>query len=205
MSDFVFLADEISLLSTILSTHGSNIDKYWSDDLTKPLRDRLKKFLMLQANNSCAYCRSDLSAAHKMTIDIEHIMPKDIYKYYTFSLTNLSISCRRCNFPPFKHNKVDFIVNYTNPINYQINDFESNNYLFIHPNLDNYYDHILFELRIVNGDKYRRYSVQNNSAKGLYTMNYFKLKDLEILSYDEKQNIPTNSNSIYAPLIPQNI
>lgn len=66
---------------------------------------------------------------------------------------------------------------------------DSVNYKFIHPNLDEYFDHLGYDSIIKNNKKLIKYTVVNSSPKGKYTYDYFKLRELEIDTLNAAQGI----------------
>ncbi|WP_416340201.1 HNH endonuclease [Pseudomonas sp. C11] len=63
----------------------------------KNLRDRIKEYHLQRQSNLCCYCRSNLHGGGLFTIDREHIVPKSYCKELTYTMTNLSVACKRCN------------------------------------------------------------------------------------------------------------
>ena len=56
-------------------------------------------------------------------------------------------------------------------------------------NFDNYFDHLSYESTIKNEKKMIKYVVLNSSAKGQYTYEYFRLKELEVDTINNAQGI----------------
>lgn len=117
-------------------------------------------------------------------IDREHILPKSKpeYKDYTFALWNLAVACKRCNMQ-FKGRKTVFIRDPVGP------SFpsEAADYLFIHPNFDEWEHHL--SRVVIQQDRavLVHYTVRQGSVKGEYTLGFFALRDLETNSYDQGQ------------------
>lgn len=124
-------------------------------------------------------------------IDREHVLPKGkaAYKPFCYEAWNLSISCKRCNMQ-FKGEDDDFVVDKLNSANYQKRD----NYLFVHPNFDEWELHLSRESQQVNRSILVKYTIIGNSPKGQYTYDYFDLKDLEVNSFDAAQGIERPAN-----------
>lgn len=162
--------------------------KSWSDKDFKELKtlkvvkDKIKDFHIQATDERCCYCGGNIHNVHRVTLDIEHILPKSIFPQYMFTTKNLSISCKRCNLT-MKGTKVNFLTS-------DFNDkhiFRSKYYKFIHPNLDNYDAHLLLDV-LQRGSKIMiKYRVQGSSTKGSYTYSYFKLNALEKNSFDQAQ------------------
>ncbi len=65
--------------------------------------------------------------------------------------------------------------------------FNANNYLFIHPNLDVYYQNMEYMVEFVNARRLIKYI--SLTDKGAFTYSYFKLQELEIASVDIAQGV----------------
>lgn len=164
-------------------------NKIWKCDRFKKIKSQYKTLLKLRFENSCAYCQRALAHDENIVIDLEHVLPKKEYKKYTFTLSNLVISCRRCNTPPRKGTRKDFIVNNHLGTRYDISDFYPENYKFIHPNLEDvtqYYELILLQK---GRKKFLRYDLKKWHPKRAYTLDFFMLKEIEIGSLDSYAGI----------------
>jgi uncharacterized protein (TIGR02646 family) len=67
--------------------------------IIKPLR----KHLVALQGERCCYCRRRLDGI-AYARQIEHILPKSVYKQYTFSYRNLAVACFNCNHIKSKDN-----------------------------------------------------------------------------------------------------
>lgn len=157
----------------------------WNNVRVEQIKARIKEFYRLSSDEQCCYCKKDFGDEFNMVIDIEHILPKSIFHDYMFEVFNLNIACKRCNMR-IKKDKIDFIVNIDKIIEQR---FETSNYRFIHPNFDNYFNHIEIIQVIRNNKKLIKYFVVKNSMKGNYTYNYFQLDKREIDTINEAQGI----------------
>ncbi|GGA77231.1 hypothetical protein GCM10011369_18870 [Neiella marina] len=119
-----------------------------------------------------------------MVLDIEHIIPKSEFLKHMFTMKNLSVSCKRCNML-IKKNDLTFLDIPLHALPRR--KFRSKYYKFIHPNLDNIEEHL--ELNIVRKGRVRfiKYLVQNESKKGAFTYNYFRLRELELDAANQAQ------------------
>ena len=174
-----FTDQEKALIEAAKSEAGST----WSSSTIGDVKSRIKQFYRDNIIDECCYCRCSFHGEFKLVIDIEHILPKSEYEELMFSPVNLSLACKRCNMGIKKADTL-FV---TNTIAAKNTPFESHLYLFIHPNLDSYYDHIdklSFEL---NGVRVTKYVTKNHSSKGEYTYKYFRLEELEINDLDIAQ------------------
>ncbi|EPF72282.1 hypothetical protein P253_01402 [Acinetobacter indicus CIP 110367] len=155
-------------------------NQIWKCERFKSLKIKYKELLKVKFQNSCAYCQRALAHDENIIIDLEHVLPKAEYKKYIFNLTNLTISCRRCNTAPRKGRRKDFIVNNHLGSQYSINDFSAQNYKFIHPNLEDVTQFYELNLLQKGRRKYLRYELKNWHPKREYTIEFFKLKEIEV-------------------------
>ncbi|OLQ77459.1 hypothetical protein BIT28_07405 [Photobacterium proteolyticum] len=152
----------------------------WVSNHVKDIKQRIKSNHLNKVTPKCCYCLRDFTGEFRYDIDIEHILPKSKYKYCIFDLENLSIACKRCNMK-LKNDKVNFLAIdlLTTYGKWKTKYFNSNYYYFVHPNLDNVYEH----LRIVNSRvddlNFKKYFPVDNSEKGRFTYDYFELNELE--------------------------
>jgi uncharacterized protein (TIGR02646 family) len=153
----------------------------WNSDLLKNVKAKIKDFCRARQGQKCCYCRRQMTGEFKMVIDIEHILPKSKYDKYMFKLVNLAASCKRCNMPMKREDDSFFIGQRDNDSTH----FVSRNYQIIHPNLDTYSQHLEYLVNIVNEKVMIKYNVINDSEKGKYTYDYFKLMDLEVNSFSD--------------------
>ncbi|QNR65001.1 HNH endonuclease [Paenibacillus peoriae] len=85
-------------------------EKEWHDELMQYVKQgaeipstvagryrhsQIKKALLSETGDKCVYCESKLT--HIDYGDIEHILPKSIFRELTFSWDNLTIGCAKCN------------------------------------------------------------------------------------------------------------
>lgn len=161
--------------------------KVWNNPLVSDFKSKIKQYYRVLENEQCCYCKKNFQGEFKMVIDIEHILPKGKAEFQDlmFVLTNLNIACKRCNMN-IKGTKTDFVFNITNSAQ---NHTDSSNYKFIHPNVDNYFDHLSVYQHIENEKKLIKYKIIADSAKGKYTYDYFRLNELEIDSINQAQGL----------------
>lgn len=180
MAKISFSEEEKALMkSAVRSGHSS-----WSDNTLEQIKRRIKDYHLLRQRNCCCYCSRNLYGEFRMVIDIEHIYPKSKLVNHMFTQKNLSASCKRCNMY-IKKDSVKFI---------NCNDFTnvkkkylSRNYKIVHPNLDIYKKHIKYIYKQEDRNVIIKYSILNNSSKGQYTYDFFRLNELELNSFDEAQ------------------
>ena len=123
----------------------------WNNPLVKDFKDRVKTYYRTRDNEQCCYCKKNSQGEFKMVLDIEHILPKGQpeFREFMFVLTNLNVACKRCNMN-VKGTSTDFVYS----INAAANNHEdSNQYKFIHPNADDYFEHLEYIQRIDNDKK----------------------------------------------------
>lgn len=163
--------------------------KIWYNKDLERLKRKIKDNFIFNDTSKCCYCSRLFVGEFRMVIDIEHVLPQQAFQSEMFNLLNLNVSCKRCNME-IKNDNIDFIQNieamgtdYYNPIHYKI----------IHPNLDNYENHLLLKT-IRSGDLIFIKYIKQNELKGKYTYDYFELEDLEIDTINQAQGIkPGNS------------
>lgn len=184
----------------IIEQAKNNGGDIWDNLILNPVKRRVKLYYRAKNFEQCCYCRRDLQDEFNMVIDIEHILPKGntLFSEYMFDIENLNISCKRCNMN-IKNDRIDFIVDLSKiKPNYKV----SRKYHFIHPNLDNYFDHIDYESTIRNNKKLIKYNCK--SEKGKYTYSYFHLDRIEINTLSKVQGVEITTNELN-PDIPEDI
>lgn len=162
-------------------------DKPWDNPLVSDLKQKIKEHYRIKGKEQCCYCKKNFHGEFKFVIDIEHILPKGHidFKYLIFTPNNLNVACKRCNMN-IKGQKIDFITSLSDiKSDYQNSKF----YKFIHPNFDNYFDHIKYHCQILDDQKLINYQIKNNSKKGAYTYEYFRLNELEVESINRAQGV----------------
>jgi hypothetical protein len=154
----------------------------WDVIEAAPLKRKIKDYFLGQGNAPCCYCGLSMSPWHRITIDIEHVLPKGRFPEYTFEIKNLNISCKRCNMT-IKGEKVSFYLG----ISGKDDPFKSELYTFLHPNFDDRRDHLRTVNFQVDEDLLIKYCVLAGSAKGEATYEFFRLSELEINTFDRAQ------------------
>lgn len=134
--------------------------------------------------NTCCYCRTNLHGGGSFMIDREHILPKKKYKAYTYAIWNISVSCKRCNMQ-LKGDRDDFVIDKVSVLEFE----KASNYRIIHPNFDEWELHLNRVSQQSNRKLLVIYRIHDDSEKGLYTHRFFRLKELEVDSFDEAQGI----------------
>ncbi|MBF6650219.1 HNH endonuclease [Methylobacter sp. BlB1] len=156
----------------------------WDNPKLSNFKTKVKKFGLLKTHKRCCYCGRNLHGEFPMVIDIEHILPKSSFLKHMFTMKNLSVACKRCNMN-IKKNKTDFLSVQISSGTKKV--FKSKYYKFIHPNLDNYDAHLELHMEQKGRKVLLKYSIVNHSEKGSYTYNYFKLRQLELDTFDKFQ------------------
>lgn len=168
-----------NIKSAVLQGH-----KGWDNNAKiKKVKDKIKDFSIAKTNERCCYCGRNIRGEFRMVLDIEHILPKSLYLRYMFTMKNLSVSCKRCNMN-IKKNRVDFLED---SISFTRKAFKSKYYKFIHPNLDNFDAHLFLAGVQLGRNIIIKYHVVEDSEKGQFTYDYFKLDALEKNSFDQGQ------------------
>lgn len=186
LKDFEFTEIEKAAITSVLAT-----DNPWTLKRTDPLyklvqeiKMKIQDFHLERHNYQCCYCRLNLRGAGPFNTDREHILPKSkpIYRDFTFTIWNLGVSCKRCNME-YKKERVDFVIDGTDLDALQT----SKNYRLIHPNFDNYVEHISHSLIQVDGSIVQKFTKREGSDKAEYTYTFFNLRGLEVDGFDEAQ------------------
>ncbi|MCA1197855.1 hypothetical protein K9B35_07740 [Sphingomonas sp. R647] len=108
---------------------------YWSDDVTKATRDAIKDFYILEQDYRCCYCRRKVLSKNKGDWQGDHVIARDTHAQFMFEPKNLAICCRGCNGEKSNKNVLRNAKRKTFPVN-------SDDYLIVHPHMDDYDDHI---------------------------------------------------------------
>jgi uncharacterized protein (TIGR02646 family) len=82
--------------TTLLQQDVSKLAGSWDLPEFDQFKKNLISYLRGEQENSCCYCKSDLSDETGM-ITIEHIMCKDRNPKFTYHLGNLALACHPCN------------------------------------------------------------------------------------------------------------
>lgn len=137
------LQEKINALSaveqSIIMNNPPATDKDWSKACYEPIKQRIKKELILHQYDRCAYCRRELEAAGKYE-PLEHIVPKTEKPIWMLVLKNLALCCDSCN--NLKNAEKVLAPSYETNIDYP--DL-SGAYLIFHPHFDSWEDHFEFE------------------------------------------------------------
>lgn len=166
-------------------------DKVWENEILLPLKDRMKTFLREFQSESCCYCKRNTKGEFKMVLDIEHILPKKHYPDLMFKIPNLAVACKKCNML-IKGQDRSFVVDLSS---LDIEFFRSEDYKFIHPNLDKYEEHLnRFSIEIDNL-RFVKY-IPKNEQKGRFTYEYFRLIEFEQDDLNVFQGIEPSSIDI---------
>lgn len=153
------------------------------DSDIKSAKNAIRDLHLERQEHTCCYCRLSIHGGGHFMIDREHVLPKAIYKPYTFAIWNLSVSCKRCNME-LKRERDAFVVDKSAIAPFQ----DSANYLIIHPNFDEWEAHLAREMIQLNRSVMTKIVVNGDSAKGWYTFDFFKLQGLTKDNFDKVQN-----------------
>lgn len=174
-----FTEEELALIEAARQAGGD----VWNHEDLLNIKRKIKVHFRTGVDESCCYCKRDFRDEFNMVIDIEHILPKSRYAEFMFDIYNLNISCKRCNMN-IKRERHDFVVDTaTVRANYR----QSDQYHFIHPNLDNFEDNINYIKIDLNGKKLTKYKALTD--KGRYSYAYFRLDRIEVNTLSSAQGI----------------
>lgn len=143
-----------------LKAQGALDKKFWNIEIppfaakVNVFRAETKKHYYFAQMRSCCYCSIEL-VDHHGSFDAEHIIDKDTYPQFMFEFTNLAASCKTCN--GAKSNSAVLVSTFV-PLSIPLN---SADYLIVHPHLDEWDDHFVYDIigRIIAAN------VQNSKAK----------------------------------------
>ena len=160
--------------------------KFWSDDSLDALKRRIKDHLRVKQDECCCYCSRNTDDEFNMVLDIEHIIPKSKLVSEMFEMMNLAVSCKRCNMR-IKREDISFIDSFEK-LKKEGAYYASENYKFIHPNLDEWDDKLMYIVAQINRKKIVYYEVVNKNKKGTFAKKYFELDKIQVNTFDEAQN-----------------
>ena len=184
--NFTFTAADLQLISDA-KTKGGDI---WADKTLDTIKGRIKDHYLAKTDEQCCYCRKNFTGEFRFVIDIEHVLPKSQYPDLIFELINLSVSCKRCNMN-IKREDTTFLIDPVGVVN-RIRDAAQ--YLFSHPNLDDYFQHMSYLTQSVNSKKSIKYLPLTN--KGNFTYTFFRLNQLEINTLNVAQGIAVAASDL---------
>jgi len=183
MTNIVFNADEVSLMRDAVGQGHT----FWSDPSLSDLKRKIKDYLRQRQDECCCYCSRNIDDEFNMVLDIEHIIPKSKIKTEMFEMSNLAVSCKRCNMR-IKGEDVSFINGDFNSFKQGGDYYHSGSYKFIHPNLDSWDDNLIYNVAQQNRRKVVYYQVVDGSAKGIFAKEYFELDKIQVNTFDEAQD-----------------
>jgi len=166
-------------------------DEPWAANEISNLKRQVKELLKQKQGQTCCYCCRDIQGEFNLVLDLEHVLPKSVYPHYIFTPKNIAVSCKRCNMQ-FKKKDDDFVVD---AFKFQGSNgeirilFDKDAFLLVHPNLENWEDHLSYTHMQHNRQKISFYTIENNSPKGQYTYDYFELRSLSINTIGKAQGL----------------
>lgn len=139
----------------------------WISDFRK----EVKEHYYVWQRRRCCYCSAELQA-HKIVYDAEHILDQSTYPEFMFEAANLAAACKLCN--QYKSNKSISAKGQ----HFEELSKESDDYSIVHPHLDEWDDHLAFDLvgRIVpNGGSKK--GCETIKVCGMAALNAARLAD----------------------------
>ena len=111
--------------------------RIWYNPVLDRLKRKIKDYYISNDTSQCCYCSRLFKGEFRMVIDIEHVLPQRHFGSERFVVENLNVACKRCNME-IKNDDLTFLEN-----TLVIGDYyNSTHYKIIHPNLDNYSNHL---------------------------------------------------------------
>lgn len=173
-----FDANDQADIDTAIAAGG----RIWYNGCLDRLKRKIKNNFITNDTSQCCYCARLFAGEFNMVIDIEHVLPQDVFPTERFSISNLNVACKRCNME-IKKADTSFIASIPAM---GTNYYQSQHYQIVHPNLDNYTKHIVLKT-IRRGDwVYIKYILKDKN-KAKFSYDYFKLKDLEVDTINKAQ------------------
>jgi hypothetical protein len=156
--------------------------RIWYNKCLDRLKRKIKDNFTNNNTSQCCYCARLFAGEFNMVIDIEHVLPQNVFPAERFTISNLNVACKRCNLEIKKADTSFITCIPTMGTNY----YQSQHYQIVHPNLDDYTSHIV--LKTIRRGKwiYIKYMLKNQN-KAKFTYDYFKLKDLEVDTINKAQ------------------
>jgi hypothetical protein len=148
----------------------------------REIKGRILEFHLARQGHTCCYCRTNLNGGGYFLVDREHVLPKSKFKSLTYTISNLSVSCKRCNLQ-FKGNDLGFL---RDSLSVENNHDDSEQYLFAHPNFDNL-DALIERVSVQISRKVAVAFRVSDHPKAHFTYDYFDLRGLEVSSFDDVQ------------------
>jgi uncharacterized protein (TIGR02646 family) len=182
MSDISFLPEELRLMEYAVQQGHT----FWNDPSLADLKRKIKDYLRENQSECCCYCSRNTDDEFRMVLDIEHVIPKSKIKSEMFVMTNLAVSCKRCNMR-IKGEDTSFINGAFSSFKGAGDYYRSADYKFIHPNLDEWEGNLVYNVAQRNRKKIVYYQVIDGSSKGEYTKEYFELDKIQVNTFDEAQ------------------
>lgn len=108
---------------------------HWTNPCLTDFKKRVRKYLLRQQHDCCAYCRIELHD-NEVTPEIEHIVPKDLKPQWMYEPFNFCVSCKLCNI------KKGYKKQVLEDNSVTVLPITSDGYKHIHPYLDKYSDNI---------------------------------------------------------------
>jgi hypothetical protein len=191
--DFQFTQEEITAIEYALTLKDSwTLEQKEMDSvrhILKPLRVKIKEYHLARQNGLCCYCRTNLNNGGPFIVDREHIVPKSHCKALTYVMTNLSVACKRCNME-IKKDKTSLLVD---PNIIEKTHLSEHHYKIIHPNFE-VYENFIKRTQAQEGTAVLvKFIPIKDCSKTDFMFYFFKLKELEIDTFDSAQGLPQMS------------
>jgi len=194
LADFALEHEEANAVENALET-ATPWDWVPEDDgerlALKRAKGKILAYHLERHGGNCCYCRTNLNGAGPFMTDREHVLPKGkpVYKQFSYAMWNLAAACKRCNMQ-FKRKGDAFVVDTNDPAKFQ----DSENYRFIHPNFDEYGEHLMRVTAQVDTKNIVMFIKTGGSEKAVYTHEFFGLADLQMDSFDQAQGLGVESD-----------
>lgn len=182
MNNILFINAEIDLMKNAIAQGHT----FWGDRSLDDIKRKIKDHLREKQDECCCYCSRNIDDEFNMVLDIEHVIPKSKIVSEMFEMMNLAVSCKRCNMR-IKGEDISFIQGDFETFKASHEYYHSDAYKFIHPNLDQWDENLVYLVAQANRRKIVYYQVLHGSIKGEYTKKYFELDKIQVNTFDEAQ------------------
>ncbi|MBN3865213.1 hypothetical protein HCU66_23665 [Pseudomonas frederiksbergensis] len=153
-----------------LKRDGLANKKHWgikegeSARVVATFKKEVKKYYYHRQARRCCYCSKELDP-HNGSFDAEHILDKDTYPQFMFSLENIAAVCKTCNGAKSSKNVIAPGVDVASV------PADSRHYLLVHPHKDEWNDYLDY-------DRIGRIVAKPQQSKGVETISICGIKYL---------------------------
>lgn len=115
----------------------------WSAVELEELRCYVRDFYRIEQRGYCAYCKNKVSLQAAANCQVEHIVPKSLYRNFMFDPRNLCVVCADCNQIKREQEVLNQSPDTLSSRGHRRYPRSGNSFRIVHPHFDTYADHIL--------------------------------------------------------------